>query len=417
MKIVVLCLIVALTVWEMYMNRLDYRSAGNPVPLNVLDVYDRKTYKKWQAYHREHVRLSMIHTFVSSSVLFFLIAFNIFAGIAPGEGFYWPMMQVVFFDAIVEGFIGVIFSFLRMQIEEKYGFNKSTMETFATDQLKEFAISLVLSIGILSAFIGLHRAMGDWILVLFAGLMLLLVLLVTFLYPVLSRVFNKFTPLEEGELRQKLTALLTSHGYRVRDIMVMDASRRTSKSNAYFTGFGKMKTIVLYDNLMETLTTDEICAVFAHEMGHGLHKDTLKNQIMNLGNVCALALIMWLHVHFAGSCVPFGFAGLNYGFAYLLTGTYMSVFSIGYGFVTSKFEKKAEFRADAQAVDEGYADALISGLKKISREDFANLSPDPLVVRLTYSHPTLSQRITAIDQRKKEKARGRAEAASEQKEA
>ena len=183
----------------------------------------------------------------------------------------------------------------------------------------------------------------------------------------------------------------------------MDASRRTSKSNAYFTGFGKTKTIVLYDNLLKALTTEEICAVFAHEMGHGLHRDTLKNQIYSLGSIAMLAILMWLHARTPASCTPFGFEGLNYGFIYILTGVYMSIFEIGYGILTSRAQRKAEFRADAQAVDEGYGDALVSGLKKLAREDFAQLSPDPLIVRLMYSHPTLSQRIAAIEKRKAEK--------------
>lgn len=403
MKILVLALIALLTGWHLYIGYRNYKSAENPVPLNVLDVYDRKTYRKWQAYHKEHVRLSVLEQLVSSVVLYVLIRLNVFAGIAPGTGVYGPMILVILFDSIVESLIGVVFNYLNMGIEERYGFNKTTMETFVTDQLKDFGIGLVLNIALLCAFAAIHRAMGDWILVLFAGLILLVILLISFLFPYLSRIFNKFTPLEDGELRQKLTELLEKHGYHVRDISVMDASRRTSKSNAYFTGFGKTKTIVLYDNLLKVLTTEEICAVFAHEMGHGLHKDTLKNQVMNLGTVAALAILMWLHARTPASCTPFGFASVNYGFIFILVGIYMSVFEIGYGILTSRAQRKAEFRADAQAVEEGYGDALISGLKKISKEDFAALSPDPLIVRLTYSHPTLSQRIGAIEKRKDEK--------------
>ncbi len=403
MKTLILILIVLLAGWHLYFGYRDYKAAENPVPLNVLDVYDRKTYRKWQAYHKEHVRLKIVEQLVSSVLLYVLIRLNVFAGIAPGTGVYGPMIVVILFDSILESITGVIFSYLSMGIEERYGFNKTTMDTFAMDQLKGFLIGVILNLALLCAFAAIHRAMGDWILVLFAVLMLLLVLLISFLFPYLSSIFNKFTPLEDGELRQKLTELLEKHGYHVRDITVMDASRRTSKSNAYFTGFGKTKTIVLYDNLLKALTTEEICAVFAHEMGHGLHKDTLKSQIMNLGTIAALVLLMWLHARTPGSCAAFGFASLNYGFIYILVGIYMSIFEIVYGILTSRAQRKAEFRADAQAVDEGYGDALVSGLKKIAREDFASISPDPLIVRLTYSHPTLSQRIGAIEKRKAEK--------------
>ena len=403
MKILILCLIALLAGWHLYIGYRDYKSTDNPIPFNVLTVYDRTTYKKWQRYHKEHVGLSMIEKTVSSLLLYVLIRLNVFAGIAPGSGVYGPMIAVILFDSILETVVDVIFSYLSMGIEEKYGFNKTTMDTFFMDQLKSFVIGVVLNIALMSIFVAIHRAMGDWILVLFAGLILLVVLLISFLFPYLSGIFNKFTPLEDGELRQKLTELLEKHGYRVRDITVMDASRRTSKSNAYFTGFGKTKTIVLYDNLLKALTTEEICAVFAHEMGHGLHRDTLKNQIYSLGSIAMLAILMWLHARNPASCTPFGFEGLNYGFIYILTGVYMSIFEIGYGILTSRAQRKAEFRADAQAVDEGYGDALVSGLKKLAREDFAQLSPDPLIVRLMYSHPTLSQRIAAIEKRKAEK--------------
>ena len=114
--------------------------------------------------------------------------------------------------------------------------------------------------------------------------------------------------------------LLTKHGYQVKAIEVMGASRRTTKLNAYFTGFGKLKTIVLYDNLINAMTTDEICAVFAHELGHGLHKDVLKQQIMNFGNLLLMALVVWLAVRDPKIHEAFGFTGINYGFAYVIAG-------------------------------------------------------------------------------------------------
>ncbi|MBQ9307970.1 MAG: M48 family metalloprotease, partial [Clostridia bacterium] len=249
MKIFALVLFTLLTAWNLFLEILDYKAADNPVPLNVIDVYDRKTYKKWQSYHREKVGLSIVSMLVSFLVLFMLFQFDLFAKVSPEKGIYLPILVLVFFDTLVEGVIGVIFSFVNMTIEEKYGFNKSTMETFAQDQVKELVIGFVLNLFLAFALAALHRWLGDWILVLFAALMLCVMLLVSFLYPWLSKIFNHFTPLEDGELKDKLTALLTGHGYKVRGIMVMDASRRTTKSNAYFTGFGKSKTIVLYDTL------------------------------------------------------------------------------------------------------------------------------------------------------------------------
>ncbi len=398
MKILVLILLALVTGWTLFLDYLDHRAADRPVPLNVLDVYDRATYRKWQNYHREHVCLSAFEHVFMFLLMFILIYFDVFAFVSPKAGIYLPILVVLLFDSLAESLPSTVFSYVRMTIEEKYGFNKKTLDTFTEDQVKEFLIGLAVSFVLLAVFAAVHQAMGDWILVLYVGILAVFVLAVSFLFPYLSKVFNKFTPLEEGELRTKLKELLEKHGYHVRDIMVMDASRRTTKSNAYFTGFGKSKTIVLYDTLLESLTPGEICAVFAHEVGHGLHRDTLKNQVVNMGTIVALALLMWLHVHFTGYLGAFGFENLNYGFAFLLVGSvYMPIFTALYGAVTSGMQRKAEYLADQHAVEEGYAKELISALKKISRENFGCLTPDPLIVKLSYSHPTLSQRITAIE--------------------
>ena len=173
MKILILCLIALLAGWHLYIGYRDYKSTDNPIPFNVLTVYDRTTYKKWQRYHKEHVGLSMIEKTVSSLLLYVLIRLNVFAGIAPGNGVYGPMIAVILFDSILETVVDVIFSYLSMGIEEKYGFNKTTMDTFFMDQLKSFVIGVVLNIALMSIFVAIHRAMGDWILVLFAGLILI----------------------------------------------------------------------------------------------------------------------------------------------------------------------------------------------------------------------------------------------------
>ncbi len=263
---------------------------------------------------------------------------------------------------------------------------------------KEFVISLVITTGIAALLMGLHRWLGDWLVIAFAAAMTLFALALSFLYPVFSRIFNKFTPLEDGELKEKLSALLEKHGYRVRAIRVMDASRRSTKSNAYFSGFGKMKTIVLYDTLLEQMDPEEICAVFAHELGHGLHKDVLKNQILTGIQMLILAALAWLTLRTEAVFTAFGFDGVNYGFALLLImGVEFALIQPLFGLLVSAVSRRAEYRADAQAVLEGYGEPLISGLKKLARGNFADLAPSPLLVKLTYSHPTMSQRIEAIE--------------------
>lgn len=388
--------------YQLTLNIVQYRSAGNPTPANVADVFDAETYTRWKRYCGEKSRLGILSTVVSFLVNIALLlsgAYAAFAGLF-GNGIFLQLLAVILLDTLVSVIVSVVFSYVEnMVIEQKYGFNRSTMKTFVTDQIRDLLISLLLNLLLGGLLALLHRAMGDWMILAFAVAVFLFSLIISFLYPILSRVGNKFTPLEEGELKDKLMALLTKHGYRVKAIEVMDASRRTTKLNAYFTGFGKLKTIVLYDNLINAMSTDEICAVFSHELGHGLHKDVLKQQIMNFGNLLVMAVVVWLTVRTGELHTAFGFEAVNYGFAYVLTGIGLGLVQPLTGMLMNAYSRYAEYRADRQAVQEGYGAALVTGLKKLAKENFAHLAPSKLLVALEYSHPPLSERIAALEQK------------------
>ncbi len=400
-KVLFLILFTLTHLYQLVLNVVQHRSANNPTPANVADVYDDATYQKWRAYHGEKSRLDILRTGVSWVLTMALLLSNAYAwaaGLFPA-GAFWQMLAVLLFNALAETVVFLGFSWVdTMVIEQKYGFNRTTKKTFAIDQVRNFLIELVLGTVLMGLLIVIHKAMGDWMILLFAGVVFAIGLCISFLYgPVFSRMGNKFIPLEEGELRTKLEALLTKHGYQVKAIEVMDASRRTTKSNAYFTGFGKMKSIVLYDNLVNSMTPDEICAVFAHELGHGLNKDVLKQQIMNMGNILLMALAVWLTVRTPAMHEAFGFAGVNYGFAFILLSGLLGLIQPLTGMGMNAYSRYAEYRADQQAVKEGYGEALIGGLKKLARENFSNLAPSPALVVLEYSHPPLAQRIEAIE--------------------
>jgi len=399
-KAIVLIILTVVYLYEMALNLIKMRSVNNPIPENVADVYDRETYRKWKQYNGEKSRHALITTTVSWMIGILLMALDVYAAFASlfPKTLYLQMAAVLLLSALAELPMIPFAYYDTMRIEEKYGFNRSSKKTFWADQLKSFVIGLILMTAIGSLLILIHQALGDWMIVVFAGVMMLFVLLFVFLYPVFSRIFNKFTSLEDGELKDRLTALLEKHGYHVRGIRVMDASRRTTKSNAYFTGFGKMKTIVLYDTLLNQMTPDEICAVFAHELGHGLHHDTLRNQFLTFLQMLIIAVLAWLTLRSTGIYPPFGFDGVNYGFAMILImSAEFALIAPLFSLLVNRFSRKAEYRADEQAVKEGCGDALIEGLKKLSRDNLSDLSPSPLLVKLAYSHPTLSQRITAIE--------------------
>ena len=328
-----------------------------------------------------------------------MLAFNLhsaFASLFPKDRFM-QLLSVILLEAAVDAVVGTVFAYIStMKIEEKYGFNRSSIKTFIADRLRALALGIIIPLGIVPLLLGLHTAMGDWMILIFAAVLFVVMLLISFLYPIFSRIGNKFTPLEDGELKERLMELLTKHGYRVKAIEVMDASRRTTKLNAYFTGFGKLKTIVLYDNLVSSMDTDEICAVFAHELGHGLNKDILKDQVLNFLNLFLLSLVVWFAVRTPELHTEFGFSEVNYGFAYLLTSLALGLLQPLTALVINANSRRAEYRADKHAVIEGYGDSLVAALKKLARENFSNLAPSRLNVVLEYSHPPMSERVAAV---------------------
>lgn len=399
-KITVIILAVLGSLYGIILDIVRYRSASNPTPENLSDVYDAETYTTWKKYSAEHCRLDITFGIISALVTVVLLLTNVysaFASLFPNTVFL-QLLAVVLLETLVGTVVSVIQSYVStMIIEQKYGFNRSTLKTFVFDQIRSLIFGFILSLGLVWLISVFHTTMGHWMIVLFAGAVFVITLLITFLYPIFSRIGNKFVPLEDGELKDRLMELLTKHGYKVKAIEVMDASRRTTKLNAYFTGFGKLKTIVLFDNLVNAMSTDEICAVFAHELGHGLYKDVPKRQVMNFGNLLLMAVVAWVAVTFPTLHTAFGFSEVNYGFAYILMSVGLGLVQPLTGIIMNAYSRFAEYRADKQAVNEGYGEAMITALKKLARENFAHLSPSRLNVVMEYSHPPLGDRIAAVE--------------------
>ncbi|MBQ7375951.1 MAG: M48 family metallopeptidase [Clostridia bacterium] len=397
-KVILIICVLIKSIYSILLNAVRYRSASNPTPANLADVYDAETYQKWKKYSAEHNRLSMISEVISCIAMLALLitnAYSAFASIFPeGGGMYAVVILTVAVDTIIEIPIKYVST---MVIEQKYGFNRSSVKTFVIDCIRSLLLEFVLTLALCGLMALLHGWVGDWIMLLFALVVFAITMLISFLYPIFSRLGNKFTPLEDGELKDKLLALLEKYGYKVKAIEVMDASRRTTKLNAYFTGFGKMKTIVLYDNLLNVMTEDEICAIFAHEMGHGLHKDVLKGQILNIGNLLLMGVLVWLTLREPTFYTSFGFSEINYGFAYIIIGVWLGLSQPLTSLLTNARSRAAEFRADRQSVEEGYGEAMIVALKKLAKDNFAHLSPSKINVALEYSHPPLSRRVEEVE--------------------
>ena len=402
--------------YSLLLNVVTALSANNPTPENLKDVYDAETYEKWKKYSGEHSRVNIISSVVSCVITVLLIytnAYAAFASLFPANNWGLQIVAILLLESVVGAIISTIFGYIStMKIEQKYGFNRSTIGTFIKDNIRSFIVGLALSLALAFTIAASHHMLGIWMIPVFAVVAFVFTMLISFLYPILSRIGNKFTPLEDGELKDALMVLLNKYGYKVKAIEVMDASRRTTKLNAYFTGFGKLKTIVLYDNLINAMSTDEICAVFAHELGHGLHKDVQKAQMLNVFQLLLIGAMAWGFAELSTGMefyTEFGFTYLltsgfqpvyqvaNYGFTYVLLSIGLAVLQPITGFIMNARSRRAEYRADRQAVIEGYGEAMISAFKKLARDNFAHLSPSFINVVLEYSHPPLNRRIKNVE--------------------
>ena len=391
---------------ELIAGLLELRSLHPELPAEFVGVYDRDRYARAQEYTRATTRLALVRRTVGLALtLAFLLlgGFNLVDALARGLGLTPVPTGLVFTGllALLSGAVQLPFSvYATFGIEERFGLNTTTPLTFLLDTLKGMLLAVVLGGPLLAGVFLLFEAGGPaaWILCWLAVSAFLLV--VQFLAPVvLLPLFNRFTPLAEGELRTAITRYAANERFAVGGIFTMDGSRRSTRANAFFTGFGRFRRIVFFDTLLERLTTAEIVAVLAHEIGHW----RLKHIPVMVGlSALQTGLLFFLLSRFLdnpGLFAAFGMEHLSvygsvvfFGFLYTPIATLLAVGVNG-------LSRRHEYQADRFAVHTGAgAEALISGLKKLSVSNLANLTPHPVNVRLSHSHPPVLERIASLRQ-------------------
>lgn len=390
-------------IYDLVLSILAASRRGKPLPAEVRDIYDADEYARWLDYSAEKRTVGVIERVFDFAVLCALFGTNVLArvyGLLPGGELGKSLLLLLLFTALLS-LLSVPFDWFRsIGIEGKYGFNKSSAGTFVRDEITDFLVNALLNalLYLCVAFVyGRFGVRGFWIVFLALAVF---VLVFSMLATTFQRLYNKFTVLEDGELRDGLTALFEAAGYRLENIYVMDASRRTTKVNAFCSGLGKFKKIVLYDNLVNHYGTREITAVFAHELGHYRRRDTMKNTAYS---ILLMALVTGLIVWFAATpalSAEFGFDGVSVIFGLLamqavILGPAATLLTIPRAAMARAFE----YRADANAAEAGYGEDLISALKKLSKDNFSDLNPHPVLVALEYDHPTTADRIRAIRRR------------------
>jgi STE24 endopeptidase len=402
-KILVLLIIIGVFLFELWLSMLNYQNRNAKIPKVVDDVYDDESYQKYQAYSMDNFKFGLIVRGIRILLVIFLLLSGFFVWLdkeisSVFNHFYLDILIFLFVYFIISFVIDIVVSYIHtFKIEEKYGFNRSTKKTFFVDKLKSFNLTIIFGGGLLYLLLMLHRNTGDLFFVYAWLVLTVIVLIINLIYTsVLVPLFNKLKTLEEGTLRSKIEDFAHSVGYEIDRISVMDASKRSSKLNAYFSGFGKSKRIVLYDTLIEKMSEEEIVAVLAHEIGHNKHKHIIFNLIQTVLTLSVYVLLLALFLNESIFSLAFGFDDINLGFNLILYSLLLSPVLMIISFLSVFISRKFEYQADNFVKVNGHGDDLISALKVLAKENFSNLTPHPLYVKLFYSHPPIAKRIEAI---------------------
>ena len=386
------------------LSMLNRRAASPSLPLELVGLYDKEKYAEQQRYFAENNRFGSIMN--TATILAILIL--LFTGLL---GWLDEWTREITSDSLLWStllFFGILFLanelfslpfevYDTFVIEGRFGFNKTTPKTFIADQLKSLFVSLILGGVLLTIIVLLYGWLGHGFWVVACGVVVVFMLLLNMFYSQwIVPLFNKQTPLGEGVLRTEIENFAKRSGFCLDNIFVIDGSRRSTKANAYFSGLGSRKRVVLYDTLIDELTTEEIVAVLAHEIGHYKHRHTLQMLIVSVLNVILMFyLFSWTldNIQFAealgGNRSSFALSLVSFSLLYTPIGLVIGV-------LINVLSRKNEYQADNFAGQFGLSEALVSGLKKITVKALSNLTPHPLYVKVYYSHPTLLQRIAKL---------------------
>ena len=396
-KIILLLVLTVSFVYDLVLYALSAGQKKKPLPENVRDVYNAEEYARWADYSQEKRRVNIAERIFDFAVLLLLYGTNVFSAVysaMPGGEYAKSALLMLLYTAFLT-VLTIPFDWVReMRVEEKYGFNRTTKKTFAADQVKGFAVNALLNVGLVCLALLMFRTFGAGFFLFLYAVIAVFMIAFSMLSTTFMKLYNKFTPLEDGELRDVLTKMFADAGYQLSDIYVMDASQRTTKVNAFCSGLGRFKKIVLYDNLVNNYTTGEIAAVFAHELGHYRHRDTMKLTAYSLFMMAVITALIAAFVLVPQISLDYGFAAPSVVFAVIaLMGAVTEPIMTLLAIPSNAMSRAFEYRADREAVLAGYGEDMISALKKLSKDNLSDLNPHPAVVALEHNHPTMSRRI------------------------
>ncbi len=385
------------------LDTLNLKHSLPELPDELSGIFDPEEYKKSQFYKRDNTRFS----FITSSISLLVMLFVFFSG-----GFGWLddwvssvtstyiVHVLLFFGlmALASDILTTPFALYNtFVIEERYGFNRTNIKTFILDKLKGWLLGAIIGGGLLALITWIYTLTGSWFWLIALGVLTFFSLFMLMFYSnLIVPLFNKQNPLEDGSLRRKIEEFAEGTDFRLDNIFVMDGSKRSSKANAYFTGLGPKKRIVLFDTLINDLEEEEIVAVLAHEVGHYKKKHTTSGLVLS---TIQSAITLYLFSLFVGEdsfAQALGGEAASFHLGLIAFGVLYSPISMLIGLGTNLFSRYNEYQADQYAREHFAAEPLVTSLKKLSKNNLSNLTPHPTYVFFHYSHPPLLQRIKAL---------------------
>ena len=397
--IIIAVLLLHFTV-ETVLNYLNAQKFDDPIPEELGDVFNKDEYQKSNAYKKTNYRFGLVSSIIS---LVITLGFLIFGGFEWVDQIALDFTENPIWRALI--FFGIILLgsdilttplalYQTFVIEQRFGFNKTTAAIFITDKIKSWIMMLILGGGILALIIWFYNWAGSNFWLYAWGLISIFTIFINLFYSrLIVPLFNKQTPLTEGSLKTKIETYAAKVGFELRHIFVIDGSKRSTKANAYFSGFGKEKRVTLFDTLINDLEEDEIVAVLAHEVGHYKRNHILVNLIVSILLTGVTLFLLALFINNPELSLAIGVSQPSFHAALIGFGILYSPISELTGLIMNYFSRKFEYQADDFARTTFAAIPLISSLKKLSKNSLSNLTPHSAYVFVHYSHPPLISRI------------------------
>jgi len=409
MESILLYIIIALVVidfgFERLLDHLNLKKLDSNLPEPFQGVYDPEKYRKSQDYTRENTRFGLLTSTFSLILVLLMLVLGGFAWVDQWSGRISSdalLVPLIFF-----GILGLAFDLLNTPfslydifvIEEKYGFNKMTLKLFLGDKIKSWLLGAIIGGGLLLLIVWFYQLTGKYFWIYAWGLVILFMIFMTMFYSsLIVPLFNKQTPLEEGSLRKGIEDFCRKVGFKLDNVFVIDGSKRSTKSNAYFSGLGKKKRIVLYDTLIQDLSEEEIIAVLAHEIGHYKKKHTRTGLILSILQTGLTLYILSLFINSDTLSAALGVPRAAFHINLVAFGLLYSPISMLLGLGMNVISRKNEYEADAFAKENYGGFKLSSALKNLTVKNLGNLQPHPLYVFFNYSHPPVLERIKKLEE-------------------